>query len=109
VDLDRVLETARRHGKAVELNAFPQRLDLNDVQARRAREVGARLAIGTDTHVLDHLDAMARGVAVARRGWVEAASVVHTWPAPKLRAWLEGNTLAGSATATRPPRRMRGR
>jgi DNA polymerase (family 10) len=89
VDLDRVLETARRHGKAVELNAFPQRLDLNDVQARRARELGARLAIGTDTHVVAHLDAMALGVAMARRGWVEAPSVVNTWPVSELRAWLD--------------------
>lgn len=80
-------------------HAFAQRLDLNDVQARRAGELGARLAIGTDTHMLDHLDGMALGVAVARRGWVEAASVVNTWAVSELRA----------ATAPRPPRKMRGR
>jgi DNA polymerase (family 10) len=98
LDLDRVLETARRHGKAVELNAFPQRLDLNDVQARRARELGVRLAIGTDTHVLDHLDAMALGVAVARRGWVEAESVLNTRPASELRAWLERKRATAPAS-----------
>jgi DNA polymerase (family 10) len=103
VELDRVLQTARRHGKAVEINAFPQRLDLNDVQARRAHELGARLAIGTDTHVLDHLDAMPLGVAVARRGWVDAASVVNTWSVPELRAWLEAHRTPGRA-----PRKARG-
>jgi DNA polymerase (family 10) len=108
LDLDRVLETARQYGKAVELNAFPQRLDLNDVQARRARELGARLAIGTDTHVLDHLDAMALGVAVARRGWVEAASVVNTWPVSKLCAWLEAERAPGRASTGRRSRTARG-
>ncbi len=113
VDLDRVFETARREGKAVELNGFPQRLDLNDVQARRARELGVSLAIGTDAHVLDHLDAMALGVAIARRGWIEAASVVNTWPVPELRAWLLGrraSPVAAASAGTRgatPERRPR--
>lgn len=47
------------------------------------------LAIGTDTHMLDHLGYMELGVATARRGWVEPASVINTWPTDKLRAWLE--------------------
>jgi DNA polymerase (family 10) len=105
LDLDRVLETARLHEKAVELNAFPQRLDLNDVQARRARELGVWLAIGTDTHVLDHLEAMSLGIAMARRGWVEAASVVNARSLPDLRAWLARSRSAGPATAARTSRK----
>jgi DNA polymerase (family 10) len=88
LDLDEVLRAARRHGKAVEINAYPDRLDLADVHARRARDLGVLLAIGTDTHMLDHLGYMELGVATARRGWVEAASVINTWPADKLQAWL---------------------
>jgi DNA polymerase (family 10) len=88
-DFERVLDTAKRHDKAIELNAYPTRLDLNDVQARRAHERGVLLAIDTDTHLLDHLAAMELGVTTARRGWVEAAGVINTWPAQKLRAWVE--------------------
>jgi DNA polymerase (family 10) len=88
LDLDAVLRAARAHGKAVEINGYPDRLDLCDVHARRARDLGVLLAVGTDTHMLDHLGYMELGVATARRGWVEAPSVINTWPVEKLRAWL---------------------
>jgi DNA polymerase (family 10) len=87
VDMDRVLRTAQRHGKAVEINAQPPRLDLNELHARRARDLGVRVAIDTDTHVLDQLACMPLGVAVARRAWMEKAEVLNTWPARKLAAW----------------------
>jgi DNA polymerase (family 10) len=86
-DLERVLETAKRHDTALEINAYPTRLDLNDVQARRAHERGVLLAIDTDTHMLDHLGFMELGVLTARRAWVGKASVVNTWPIGKLREW----------------------
>ncbi|HEX9822232.1 MAG TPA: DNA polymerase/3'-5' exonuclease PolX [Methylomirabilota bacterium] len=88
-DLERVLDTARRHDKAVEINAYPTRLDLGDVQARRAHERGVLLAIDTDTHMLDHLAFMELGVLTARRAWVGKAGVVNTWPVAKLRGWAE--------------------
>jgi DNA polymerase (family 10) len=97
LDLDEVLRVAHRHGKAVELNAYPDRLDLCDVHARRAQELGTWLAIGTDTHMLDHLGYMELGVATARRGWVEAPGVVNTWPAGKLRGWLDAARGASRA------------
>jgi DNA polymerase (family 10) len=97
LDLEEVLRTARRHGKAVEINAYPERLDLNDVNARRARDLGVCLAIDTDTHVLDHLGYMELGVATARRAWVEPAEVVNTWPLRKLRAWAGARPAAGAA------------
>jgi DNA polymerase (family 10) len=90
-DLDRVLDTARRHDKALEINAYPTRLDLNDVQARRAHERGVLLAIDTDAHVLDHLAAMELGVMTARRAWVGKAEVVNTWPVKKLQAWARAH------------------
>jgi DNA polymerase (family 10) len=88
LDIDEVLRTARRHGKAVEINAYPDRLDLNDVHARRAHELDVLVAVSTDTHMLDHLGWMELGVATARRGWTETRQVVNTWPLPKLLAWL---------------------
>lgn len=87
VDLERVLRTAQRHGKVVEINAQPTRLDLNDLQARRAHALGVRVAIDTDTHMLDQLAWMPLGVAVARRAWMPKSEVVNTWPARKLAAW----------------------
>ena len=87
LDLEQVFQAALRHGKALEINAYPQRLDLNDVHARRANELGVLLAIDTDTHALDQLDTMRLGVATARRAWVEAAHVINTWPVERLKRW----------------------
>jgi DNA polymerase (family 10) len=87
VDLEAVFAAAGRHGKALEINCYPERLDLNDVHARRARELGVLLAINTDAHALDQLDTMRLGVATARRAWVEPAEVINTWSVGKLRAW----------------------
>ena len=87
--LERVLDAAKRHDKGLEINAYPTRLDLNDVQARRAHERGVLLAIDTDTHMLDHLASMELGVLTARRAWVGKAGVVNTWPVTKLRAWAQ--------------------
>ena len=80
VDLDEVLRTAKRHGKAVELNASPRRTDLNDVQARRAADLGVLVAIDADAHRLADLPRIALGVATARRAWLGPAEVVNTWP-----------------------------
>jgi DNA polymerase (family 10) len=95
VDLEAVFTAARRHGKALEINCYPERLDLNDVHARRAREMGVLLAINTDTHALDQLDTMRLGVATARRAWVEPAEVINTWPVGKLRAWARKTVKPG--------------
>jgi DNA polymerase (family 10) len=88
-DFERVLDTAKRHDKAAEINAYPTRLDLGDVQARRAHERGVLVAIGTDTHMRDHLASMELGVLTARRAWIGPAGVVNAWPLKKLRAWAE--------------------
>jgi DNA polymerase (family 10) len=89
VDLEQVFRTAREYGKAIEINSHPQRLDLNDVHARRARELGVMVAIDTDAHVLDQLGTMQLGVATARRAWIGKAEVVNALPTKKLLAWVE--------------------
>jgi DNA polymerase (family 10) len=87
VDLDAVLAAAREHGKAVEINASPERLDLSDVHARRAGAVGVPVAISTDTHYLRELDNVDLGVAMARRAWLEPGQVLNAQPLPSLLAW----------------------
>ncbi len=84
VDLDRVFEAAADAGTALEINAHHQRLDLNDVAARRAVQLGATLVINTDSHHADQLWSMELGVVTARRGWVEATSVLNTLTTSKL-------------------------
>jgi len=99
VDIDAVLRTARQHDKAVEINCQPDRLDLDDVHARRAHELDVLVAVSTDTHMLDHLGLMELGVATARRGWTETRRVVNTWPAAKLLGWLRAERAAPARAA----------
>jgi DNA polymerase (family 10) len=85
LDLDRVLETARAEGVALEVNAMPERLDLPDVECRRAKAAGVPLVISTDAHDAAHLANLRYGVWVARRGWLEAKDVLNTLPVKELR------------------------
>jgi DNA polymerase (family 10) len=78
VDLDAVLQAAADSNVAMEINAYPERLDLNDAHVRRAREYGVMLSIGTDAHRASHLRYYELGVAVARRGWLEPGDVINT-------------------------------
>ncbi|MFZ5642343.1 MAG: DNA polymerase/3'-5' exonuclease PolX [Bacillota bacterium] len=79
VDVERVLKEAGRRGKIMEINASPDRLDLNDEHARMAVEYGARIAINTDAHDLRRMDEMEYGVSVARRAGLEPKSIVNTF------------------------------
>jgi DNA polymerase (family 10) len=90
LDWDAVLKTAAETGIALEINANPRRLDLDDVQTRRAIDMGIHLAINTDAHHPDHMDFIPFGVATARRGWVTAADVINTWTQKQIKAWLNG-------------------
>jgi DNA polymerase (family 10) len=87
VDLEQVFQTAKRLDKAVEINGSPWRLDLRDVHARRARDLGLQLAVDTDTHYLTELENMALGVATARRAWIGPDQVLNALPLPRLLEW----------------------
>lgn len=77
VHLDDVLHAARQSGIALEINASPSRLDLNDVHARRVKEAGLSLVINTDTHTLANFEYIHLGVATARRAWIEKKDVLN--------------------------------
>jgi DNA polymerase (family 10) len=83
-DLSAVLDVAREEGVALEVNAMPERLDLNDRACRLAKEAGVRVAISTDAHVAAHLSNVRNGVWVARRGWLGPEDVVNTRPLEEL-------------------------
>jgi len=94
LDMDAVFAAAKMSGIALEINASPNRLDLEAQYARRAVELGILLAIDTDAHHIESLDNMHYGVSTARRGWVEAPSVLNTWPLEKFEAWLRSRGKA---------------
>jgi DNA polymerase (family 10) len=80
IDLDRIMEAAVEKGCFLELNAQPERLDLNDVFCKRAKELGLKVAIGADAHWAEGLDFLRYGVDQARRGWLEPDDVLNTKP-----------------------------
>ncbi|RLF27331.1 MAG: DNA polymerase/3'-5' exonuclease PolX [Thermoplasmata archaeon] len=78
VDVEKIIDAAKENNVFLEINAFPDRLDLNDVHAKMAKDKGVGMVIGTDAHSLDHLRFMRYGIAVARRGWLEKKDVLNT-------------------------------
>jgi DNA polymerase (family X) len=87
VDMEAVFAAAKAHGKAIEINASPERLDMSDVHARRAAELGIPVPISTDTHYLSELDWTELGCAVARRAWIGPDQVLNTRSLEALLAW----------------------
>lgn len=88
VDLEAVFRAAARTGTALEINSFPQRLDLVDVHVRRAIELGAMIVVNTDAHAPVHFGNVRYGSEMARRGWAEPGNVLNTRSLSGLRAWL---------------------
>lgn len=84
VDINKMMNIAAETGTILEINAYPERLDLNDVYCRMAKEKGIQLAIETDAHSIDGLEFMNLGVDVARRGWLEEKDIINTLPLDKL-------------------------
>jgi DNA polymerase (family 10) len=87
VDIDQVMEAAKKYGKALEINATLERLDLDDIHSRKAKEMGIKLAIGTDSHHLDQLWMISLGVGVARRGWLETPDLLNTFSLKEILKW----------------------
>jgi DNA polymerase (family 10) len=89
LDMEAVLAAARERGCHLEINASPQRLDLNDVHARMAKEMGVKLAISTDAHGTAGLAAMRFGIDQARRAWLGPEDVLNTRPWSELKTLLD--------------------
>ena len=84
IDFDKILRAAKEFGTILEINSFPERLDLNDQNIRRAKEVGVKMVINTDSHHKDQLRFIEFGIAQARRGWAEKEDIINTQPLEKL-------------------------
>jgi DNA polymerase (family 10) len=102
VDMQAVVRRAKARGIALELNAHPDRLDLDDVNARMAKEEGALVAIDSDAHGVFDFENLAFGVGQARRGWLEPRDVLNARPLGEIRRFLAREAAAGA----RGPRRV---
>ena len=89
LDMEAVLKAAAETGVAMEINAHPSRLDLDDMYARRAKELGIPISINTDSHSAEDFDNLFYGVATARRAGLTKQDVINTWSTKKLLDWLK--------------------
>ncbi len=99
IDLEAVYRAANQTGTALEINAYPKRLDLCDTAARRANDLGVTLAISTDTHRVDQLDQMAIGLGVARRAWLEPRHLLNCRSRATLLEWIGRKRAPARETA----------
>ena len=89
VDWDKVFRACLKYNKWLEINAYPNRLDLSDIVAREAKDRGVKLITNTDAHQKDQLEFIELGISVARRGWCEKKHIVNTSPLKQLLAEIE--------------------
>ncbi len=89
INMDEVMRTARAYGKALEINAYYKRLDLNDLYVKACVDLKIPLIIGTDAHRADQMEYLRLGVAVARRGWCKKIDLLNTLTYDKFMEWLK--------------------
>ncbi len=91
IDFNKILRAAKETKTILEINSFPERLDLNDQNIRLAKEAGVKMVINTDAHHKDQLRFIEFGIAQARRGWAEREDIINSWPFEKLLQMLKNN------------------
>ena len=89
VAVDDLLQAAQETGTILEINSYPERLDLGDVNIFAAKQAGIKMAINTDTHHVDQLHLMSFGISQARRGWAEKQDIINAWPVEELLGMLK--------------------
>lgn len=89
IDFDMILRTAKKTGTVLEINSYPQRLDLDGYNIRRAKISGVKMVINTDAHRTDQLRFIEYGIAQARRGWAEPADIINTYRAEQLAGFFK--------------------
>ena len=90
IDIDRVIEACSKHGKALEINSYYMRMDLNEQNARKAKDAGAKLVINTDSHRPGNMDMIELGIDIARRAGLEAEDIINTSSLDELVLWKNG-------------------
>ena len=80
LDFDKILDKAKETNTILEINAYPERMDLKDIHVRAAIKRGIKLSIGTDSHDAGQLKNYKFGIAIARRGWAERKDIINSYP-----------------------------
>jgi len=89
VNMDEIFAAAVKYGTALEINSSPDRLDLNDVYVRKAKELGIKICINTDAHDIVRMDEMKYGIGMARRGWLGKEDIINIMPPERLFKFLK--------------------
>ncbi len=89
VNIEDLIKTAKETGTILEINSFPNRLDIKDEYIKKCVEVGLKMSIDTDSHLTTHLDNSEYGIAQARRGWAEKKDIINAWPMEKMLKMLK--------------------
>jgi DNA polymerase (family 10) len=89
IDFDKILRVAKETGTILEINSYPERLDLNDLNIKKAKEMGVKMVINTDAHHVDQMRFIELGIAQARRGWAEKEDIINCWPLEKMLKFLK--------------------
>ena len=89
IDIDEIIKAAKRTNTVLEIDAFPDRLDLKDDYIRKCVKAGVKLAIDSDAHLVSHMDFLEFGIAQARRGWAAKNDVINAWPKEKMLNMLK--------------------
>lgn len=89
IDMAEVIRVAKKTGTVLEVNAFPDRLDLHDVHIRMAVEAQVKLSINSDAHNASHFSVLEYGIGQARRGWAKKTDVINAWPLSKMKSMLK--------------------
>jgi DNA polymerase (family 10) len=89
IDVHEVIEAAREHGKVIEINSSPYRLDLDWRYIKHAKERGVKFAICPDAHSIEGLEDVKYGIGIARKGWLEAKDVINTYEIQQVLDFLK--------------------
>jgi len=89
VDMGELIKTAKETGTVMEIDAFPDRLDLKDQHIRMCVDLGVKMTIDSDAHAVNHFDVLEFGVAQARRGWAKREDIINAWPLEKMLGFLK--------------------
>jgi DNA polymerase (family 10) len=89
VDMEEIIKTAKRTGTILEIDAYPDRLDLKDEYIRKCVEVGVKMAIDSDAHSITHFAYLEYGIAQARRGWATKNDIINAWSLEKMLKFLK--------------------
>ena len=89
VDMEEIIRVAKETGTVLEIDAYPDRLDLKDEYIRKCVKVGVKMSIDSDAHSIQHFSVLEFGIAQARRGWCEKKDIINAWPVGKTKTLLK--------------------